>query len=98
MVREETKTPVPVDVTKNIEQEAQDTKFEEPKFEEIFILALPNVSEENFEQFGMLMAKMQKYLPFSVAITKQKIQVIGKQDIIDLKEQINHICEVNNWQ
>ena len=61
------------------------------------ILALPGVSEEEARKFTNTLQSLAPYLPFNLAITYNRVAALTKEDILEWKEKIDHICKANGW-
>lgn len=76
---------------------AKKTIYANKPYNEILIMHMPNVSDENRQAFADFMAKVHPYLPFSIAIVSQPLECITKEDIVSLRDKLDHICKENGW-
>ena len=64
---------------------------------EVIILAMPNIREEEAKKFMATLEMLSPYLPFHLAVTYNRVSALTKEDLLEWRDRINHICEANGW-
>ena len=72
-------------------------KSGEPR-DNMVILAMPGIDPDSLERFKATILPLAQYLPFNVAIITEHVSAISKEDILEWKDKIDHICKVNGWE